>query len=76
MFLAIIYLSNIVKNFNTQTAKSYLDLTLKTFKDPVQVSVEKFENHHSINFIRNMMANLDNPNIICKYIYFVQALTH
>ena len=65
-----------MKNLITQPDKNYLDLTNKTFKDPVQVPVEKVENHHTINFIRNMIQNLDNLNFSCKYISSVQTLTH
>ena len=63
-----------MKNLITQPDKSSLDPSIKTFKDPVQLSIGKHENHNSINLIKNMMRNFDNPNFSFKYINFGQTL--
>ena len=50
-------------------------LIFKTFKDLVQVFIEKYERHDSINLIRKIMRNLDNSNFCFKYISFDQTLS-
>ena len=64
------YFSNILKNLITQPHKSSFDPSIKMFKVPLQLSIEKYENHKSINLIKDMMRNLDNPTIS-----FVQTLS-
>ena len=64
------YFSNVLKNLITQPHKSSFDPSIEMFKVPLQLSIEKYENHKSINLIKDMMRNLDNPNIP-----FVQTLS-
>ena len=44
---------NIVKNLFTQSGESSLDPDIKTFKDLVKVSIEKYEKHNIINLMRS-----------------------
>ena len=64
-----IYFSNIVKNLITQPDKSSLDPSIQVFKDPVQLSIENYQNHNSINLIKFMIGNLVYPNFSFKHFF-------
>ena len=42
-----------MKNLFTQSGESSLDPNIKTFKDLVKVSIEKYEKHNIINLMRS-----------------------
>ena len=69
-----IYFSNIVKNLITQPDKSSLDPSIQVFKDPVQLSIENYQNHNSINLIKFVIGNLVYPNFSFKHIFFCRDI--
>ena len=51
------------------------DINIKTFNETVQVSIEKYEYHNSINLIKNIIRSLDNSSFSFKHISYGQTLS-